>query len=279
MIFSELYNSGLRLLEENGIDDSRFECDNLFRFACGVNKTELLTHPECKADKQQCERFLSLVKKRCSGYPLQYILGSWEFMGFDFAVGEGVLIPRPETELLVLEAEKLINKNRSTVIFDLCAGSGAIGLSLAARNENTKVYLFEKYKGALSFLEENVKRLSVDNAEAVECDVLREPSSLPEAPDIIISNPPYIKTGELPLLQRVVHFEPQTALDGGDDGLLFYRAILKNWVIRLKRGGTLLLECAEDQSEQLLSLFSSVSSETETIKDFNNIDRIVKITV
>ena len=279
MTLSSLYGEGLKRLIENGIPDSDFDCSQLFEYALDCGRTKLLTYPDLEAEDEAAKSFLSLIDKRCTGYPLQYILGSWEFMGLGFAVGEGVLIPRPETEILVFEAQKLIPDGTKTVIYDLCAGSGAIGLTLAKKNGNTEVYLFEKYDAALGYLEKNKKALGADNAHIIKCDVLKNENFDIPKPDLILSNPPYIPSGEIASLQTEVGFEPKSALDGGEDGLMFYRAILKYWFPLLSKGGSLIVECAEDQSEKIKDLFSEKSHKTEAVSDFNNIDRIVKITV
>lgn len=279
MTVSSLYKDALTALKSANIDDCEFECDLLFEYATGTGKTERRVYPDRQAEEKQADYLFSLIKKRIQGYPLQYILGEWEFMGLPFKVGEGVLIPRPETELLVTEAEKLIGSDKKTTVFDLCAGSGAIGLSIAKRNKNTEVYLFEKYPSALSFLEKNLELLSVNNAHIIKCDVLKGTDLLNIKADIIVSNPPYIRTNELPSLQREVHYEPQSALDGGEDGLVFYKKILKKWTPLLKKDGHILFECGEEQSEFVKEIYSGFSKEITFIRDFNNIDRIVKINV
>lgn len=279
MTVSSLYKDALTALKSADIDDCEFECDLLFEYATGTGKTERRVYPNRQAEEKQADYLFSLIEKRVKGYPLQYILGEWEFMGLPFKVGEGVLIPRPETELLVTEAEKLIGSDKKTTVFDLCAGSGAIGLSIAKRNKNTEVYLFEKYPSALNFLEKNLELLSVNNAHIIKCDVLKGTDLLSIKADIIVSNPPYIRTDELPSLQREVHYEPQSALDGGDDGLVFYKKILKKWTPFLKKDGHILFECGEEQSEEIKEIYSGFSKEISFIRDFNNIDRIVKINV
>ena len=218
-----------------------------------------------------------MAAKRISGLPIQYILGEWDFMGLTFDVGKGVLIPRPETEIL---CEWVINKAESIespVIIDLCSGSGCIGLSIAHYIKDSKVYLVEKSDEALKYIECNKAKLSTDNAQVIHADIFNTEelfSTLPKA-DVIVSNPPYIRSDDIPGLQSEVHHEPLMALDGGTDGLIFYRCLCEKWTYMLKSDGVMALECGEDQAQDIAALFKNNSMKYEIIKDYNNIERIV----
>ena len=276
MTVSELYKKGVDLLKENYSEDAEFDCDCLFERFTGHNRLNRIINPDTDVESQKVTDFLNSVNRRLKGEPLQYILGVWEFMGFEFFVGEGVLIPRPETEILVEQAVEYIKTHKNAVVYDLCAGSGAIGLSVARLCPECKVYLFEKYDSALEYLNKNRDKLNAVNASVIRHDLFDGVDSSIEAPDLILSNPPYVATQEISSLQREVGFEPETALDGGEDGLDFYRCICDRWSGYIKHGGELIMECGEAQSRDIANMFSKGSA-IEFIKDFNNIERVVKI--
>lgn len=213
----------------------------------------------------------SAVDKRLQNYPLQYILGKWEFMGNEFFVDENVLIPRPETELLCECLADRINQN--SVVYDLCSGTGCVAVSLS-KITGAKVYALEKYEGALSVLDKNVALNGVKNVFPVKWDITEKPDSSFEKADFILSNPPYIESETVSKLQKEVLAEPHTALDGGQDGFEFYKAINSNFKDLLKEGGYAAFEIGEGQERGLLEIFSSLNH-IKTIKDFNGIKRVV----
>lgn len=180
-----------------------------------------------------------IVKKRREGIPLQYILGSWWFYKSEFLVGEGVLIPRQDTETLVEAALELAKDRENPDICDLCSGSGCIAISIALEREDSTVTAVEKYESAYKYLLKNIEHNSARNLKPVMADVLKEPFGLY---DIIVSNPPYIKNSEKEELSKEVLNEPHTALFGGDDGLFFYREISRIWKKALKPNGILAFE-------------------------------------
>ena len=194
----------------------------------------------------------SAVKKRSEHYPLQYILGSQPFFEDDFIVGEGVLIPRPETEFLVEIALSKIPANRELKIIDLCAGSGCIGLTLAKKLPKSQVVLFEKSPDAIEYERRNLTLLGLKNVKIVQGDLF---DGCREKYDVLITNPPYISACEIPQLQSEVGFEPRMALDGGSDGLDFYRAIAEKWLSYLNYGGLVFAECGEEQPRLVTELF------------------------
>ena len=215
------------------------------------------------------QAYLDKVKRRASGEPLQYILGAWPFCGYSFRVRDGVLIPRPETEFLVEQAVTLLPEN--AVLFDVCAGTGCIGLSVALQRPDVQVCLFEKYDAPFACLRENILVHSAQNAHAVLCDMLRGvPAGLPE-PDGIVSNPPYIPASELPALPPEVRREPREALDGGADGLTFYRALRDQWFPLLREDGFLSMECGESQPPLIKSMFAHA----QIMPDYLGTDRFV----
>lgn len=278
MTVAESYRQGLQALTAAGVEDAAFDCGCLFAFFCGYSHALRLAHANDCLSSEKTDAFLAAVRRRASGEPLQYILGSWSFYGRTFLVGPGVLIPRPETELLVHEALRAVANKAHPVIWDLCAGTGCIGLTLALERPDAQVFLLEKFSDAFSYLEKNRCALGAGNAALLQADVLSEPPELPR-PDLIVSNPPYVPTPELPLLQAEVQAEPATALDGGADGLCFFRAIRRFWLPRLCGGGVLLLECGDGQGKAVADLLRTPKARARVLYDGNRIDRFVEITV
>lgn len=255
-------------------DAPEFETTCIFEDVLNIPKSKIY-FDENQVDNSQIEVVESVLSRRENGEPLQYILGKWDFYDMTFNVGEGVLIPRPETEALVdFALEKIVNIE-NPVIYDLCAGSGCIGLTIANHRKDAKVFLLEKEESALNYLKSNKEKYNLDNAYVIEGDLFDiDFSQVPQA-DVILSNPPYIPASDISELQKEVHFEPISALDGGIDGLDFYRCIAEKWVSNIKKSGYIALECGEEQSEDIINLFSGKYSEKQVIYDFNNIDRIV----
>ncbi len=216
-----------------------------------------------------------IVSRRKNGEPLQYILGKWDFYDQTFYVGKGVLIPRPETEILVDFALDKLKNIENPIVFDLCAGSGCIGLTIAKHRKDSKVFLLEKEKNALYYLNKNLKSLNINNAVIVHGDLFNIDLSIFPDANIILSNPPYIETKVISGLQKEVLFEPLSALDGGYDGLDFYRCLSERWSDKVKKGGFMAFECGEEQSKLITELFSGKYTENHVIFDFNDIDRVV----
>lgn len=215
--------------------------------------------------------FLRAVQRRVAGEPLQYILGTQDFMGLEIKVGKGVLIPRPETELLVRVGAKTVPDAK--IVWDLCAGSGCAGLGLRTLLPRAQVVFVEKYAAALKFLYYNVG--SRENGAVYRADILKNRlTKLPE-PDLILCNPPYIPQGEIPALQREVLREPETALNGGADGLTFYRALAQLAQKRLKRGGAVCAELGIGQAEAVREIFSGFESDLH--RDGAGIARVVSV--
>ena len=277
LTLESVLKKGVEILKKNGIDCAVKEARLLAEKNFGVTVNEIFLKGSMGVDSQMAENFFKDLNRRLIGEPIQYILGQWSFMGIEFKVGGGVLIPRPETELLAEYVIEHIGKKVSPVIFDLCAGSGCIGISIASFVKDAEVLCFEKYDSAFVYLKKNIEYNGVSNVKAVKWDVLRGVASYETKPDVIVSNPPYIPERDIDFLQKEVKCEPKTALDGGGDGLEFYRAIAGKWVPVLKDGGILAVECGIGQSGDISEIFkASGLSEVGIIKDYNNVDRIVK---
>ncbi len=260
------------------IDDGDLEARYIVEKICGISYSEMLFKGDETVTEEKYNEMNEMADRRLSGEPIQYILGSWDFMDFTFKVGEGVLIPRPETEILVEAILDRIADVKRPTVYDLCSGSGCIGLSIKAMCPDAEVYLVEKSDQAMGYLKANKKAVcdGLENITLIKGDILRfsDFESLPLA-DVIVSNPPYIRSEEIPTLQSEVLREPHMALDGGDDGLMFYKVLVNEWTAKLKDSGFMAFECGEDQADDICHLFSKINFDSEIINDYNNIQRIV----
>ena len=275
MTISELEKLGSQKLRASGKENSDFDARCLLEFVLNLNPTQYLLNRSEEVDSVCAEKFLSLVERRSNGEPLQYILGKWEFMGLPFYVGEGVLIPRPETEMLVEFALDFLKDKKNPVVIDLCSGSGCIAISVAKHLPNAKVYAVEKSDLAFPYLKKNIWLNCVFNVSAVHGDIFDRTLLSEIKPDLILSNPPYIRSPEIALLQSEVRNEPSMALDGGEDGLIFYREIANGWIDRLGTGGAIAVECAEDQTEDIIRMFSKKTKYAEAFNDLSGLPRTV----
>lgn len=265
MTLKDAYNYCVYFLSANGVDEAEFKALCLVCNADGIKNSEYETHkedtlmPKALAD--------NLWRLKC-GEPLQYVLGKWDFYESEFYVGKGVLIPRPETEELTDLAVKYAKKTSSPLVYDLCSGSGCIGISIAKAVPQSDVYCVEKSADAMAYLLKNAQ--GIQNVHAVSGDVLNTASfeNIREnSIDIIVSNPPYIKSSEIEGLQREVQFEPREALDGGADGLEFYTYIAHEWKKYLKPNGILLFEIGNEQADEVACLLETNGYKNIEIKN------------
>ncbi len=273
MVIKELLTDTIRILRESGNDNPVFEAHQLFRYVTKLSATDLVLMHDKPIGKRQADTLSALIKRRISGEPLQYILGTQEFMSLEFKVSQNVLIPRADTETLV---EYVLDhtKNRGFSLLDIGTGTGCIPLSIAAHNLKALVRGIDIDKNAVAIAEENCKNLNLTSRAAFElCDIL---SCIPRGRyDIITSNPPYIKSDVIPTLQtEVKDFEPHLALDGGIDGLTFYRRICAIAPELLNKGGMLIFEIGQDQGKQVSELMSEHFEKVEVIKDLCQNDRV-----
>ena len=228
-------------------DEAETEAKYIVSFLADCEPNRLILS-DAEIEKRDIEE---IVLKRQRGTPLQYILGKWWFYKSEFLVGEGVLIPRQDTETLVEAATELLRDIKSPKVCDLCSGSGCIAISIAADRPDAEVTAVEKYSEAYSYLQKNIVHNKANNVKAVQYDVLCKP--LGEY-DLIVSNPPYIKDADKKELSKEVLNEPHTALFGGDDGLYFYREITKSWKSALKEGGILAFEVGINEDEAVAEI-------------------------
>ena len=228
------------------------------------------------AQQQTLDRALA---ERENGRPLQYILGQWEMLTLSLAVGEGVLIPRPDTELLCETAAERLAGRSGAQVLDLCAGSGCVGLAVAANVPGCRVVLADVSEAALRLCKQNVRRNELNaRVTCVQADALEPPDAALWDFDVIACNPPYIPTGDIAGLDVSVRdYEPRSALDGGADGLDFYRAIAARWGAALRLGGALLFEVGIGQAGDVGAILAQNQFEQiQTFQDTQGIGRVVE---
>lgn len=272
-----IYRDVLTQLMKIYPDDADFETKVIIGHIGNCTLSESLFKTADDFSDDEIEEIYDAVERRKSGEPLQYIIGEWDFMDSTFIVGEGVLIPRPETEILCEYVIDSVKNLRSPIVYDLCSGSGCIGLSVKKSVPECDVFLVEKSQDALAYLKRNAEIVCADLSVNIISGDIFNPDCFNDIPkaDFIVSNPPYIRTDEISDLQKEVGFEPVMALDGGEDGLIFYRhiiSVLKNF---LKKGGIMAFECGEDQAEDITEIFSENGFDSQVMKDYNNIRRFV----
>ncbi len=254
-----------------GVDSPAFEASVLMEDLLELPRNPEITAAETVLNSEQEGKLFSAAKRRTEGFPLQYLIGNWEFFGRKFFVGEGVLIPRPETELLCEAVLKYYSKTMPPKIIDLCSGSGCIAITLAKELPGADVTAVELYDGAFGFLEKN-NAFHGNPVKTLQKDALVSFGNF----DCIVSNPPYITGEEMKELQKEVTFEPETALFGGTDGLDFYRAISKNWFEHLNEGGMIAFEIGDTQGKAVLEILRENGyKNAAVIKDYEGRDRVV----
>ena len=274
----ELLIDGNKILKEANIDTYILDTQLLLGKVLGKDKLYLITNKEEEVSKFKEREFYSLIEKRKNKMPISYILKTTEFMGFDFYVEEGVLIPRGDTEVLVEEVLKYIGEEEAISICDLCCGSGAIGISIAHFRENTKVDLIDYYDVPEKVTKRNIVKQKLSNrAKFIKSDLLNEVINQQKKYDILVSNPPYIKEEVIDtLMEDVKDYEPHTALSGGNDGLDFYRRIVDDSDKILKENGILAFEIGHDQGEEVSNLMIEKGyKNVRVVKDLAGLDRVV----
>lgn len=276
MTVGEAYRKTKDILTEAGFEAPAFEALCLTEKVFGFNRLALITKgEETVASEEKLAVLAELTEKRLNHELLQYLLGKWSFMGIDLLVGEGVLVPRDDTEVVTSLCIDYLSCKESPNVIDLCAGSGAISLALE-KYANCKVTAVELSDKAFSYLTQNIKlnnsAVNALNGDIFECHKDIADNSL----DLIVSNPPYIKTADIASLQKEVQHEPAMALDGGESGLDFYRRIVPLWKSKLKAGGALAFELGEGQYDEVSRILADngFGGITESI-DFGGIQRAI----
>ena len=275
MNISEWMKHARDRLAQTGCPDPDIDARWIAEDVLDMTRQALFFEADRAIPRPQLIRLESMLDRRAAGEPVQYILGVADFMGLKFRVDGSVLIPRQDTEALVEAA--LIDLRRrpgQPAVLDLCAGSGCIGLSLASLAPNARVILSDLSPEALGIARANQRELGV-KAELRQGDLFDAVKG--ERFDVIASNPPYIPTSELDALQREVRFEPRIALDGGADGLDFYRRIARSAPDHLAPGGAIFLEVGAGEAPAVLALLKAAlpGAEAGTVRDLNGIERVV----
>lgn len=260
-------------LAQAGIEAAGFEARQLLRQVTGLDDAGLLLGEE-QLSARQWEQLEALCQRRCAGYPLQYLLGEWEFYGLPFFVGEGVLIPRQDTETLCEWVIGHFSGRSGLKIMDLCTGSGCIAITLDQYLPGNQIWAMERSERAAEYCRRNISRHHSGVRLLVE-DALR-PETQETGFDLIVSNPPYLTGEEMRQLQREVAFEPQEALFAEENGLYFYRQLTRVWLSRLKPGGVLVYEVGAGQSREVCGILEHFGLDLiDTRQDLGGIERIV----
>jgi len=255
-----------------GVPDARFDAAQLYTFVTGRDH-RLDDGPTA----EEASRLQVLAERRAGREPLQYLLGEWDFLDFTLKVGRGVLCPRADSEVVCETAIELLKDSEAPVVYDLCAGTGCLGLGIARAVPGAKVTCVELSHDAWPYLTANVAALGGKTTQAERGDVMNYYTQIePESADLIISNPPYLTAREMQNLMPETAREPAMALDGGADGLIFYRAICDIWAKKLHPNGVLAVEIGETQGQAVKVLFEAAGLRDVRIhKDLGALDRAV----
>lgn len=278
--YRELYEEGRRILEQAGLPDAALDARFLLEEVCGTNLQTLLVFPEKKVTEEEVNQYRAFIQRRKDREPTAMILGEWDFMGLTFRLNKSTLIPEQDTEVLVETAlEELKRRGPGEVplrILDLCTGSGCILLSLVHELGNAGGLGTDLSEEALEAARENAVRLGLQERAAFRQGDLWEPVG-DERFDLIVSNPPYVPTDVIPTLEPEVRCgEPYAALDGGEDGLVFYRRIMKEAAGHLKPSGIIIVESGFDEAAQIAALMQDQKLRgIRTVKDYGGLDRVV----
>ena len=276
MNIKEILEYGIKKLKENNILDPNIKSRLVLASILNKSKEYLMIHEDEELDQNAQKKYIDGIEKLCNNVPLQYITNKQEFMGLEFFVNEDVLIPQPDTEILVEEVInicKSIFENKEIRILDLCTGSGCIGISISKNIDNSKMVLSDISNKTLEVAKVNSIKHNID-LSIIQSDLF---DSINDKFDIIVSNPPYIKTEVIKTLDKEVQNEPELALDGGEDGLKIYRKIIKEAYNYLNDDGYLCLEIGYDQKEDVIKLIEDEGKYTNIYskKDLGNNDRII----
>lgn len=275
MTYREARMTAAKQLAAAGVENEVAESCFLMEAVCGISRSFYLLHEQDVMDPTQEKAYLELTEKRCRRMPLQYLTGEQEFMGLPFSVNEHVLIPRQDTEVLVEEAIRILQKDLPEAsVLDLCTGSGCIGISIRSFCQKTQVTAADISEDALQVARRNAKENQVP-VEFIRSDLFEKISG---SYDMIVSNPPYIPSRVIEtLMPEVRDHEPMGALDGKEDGLYFYRRITEESVAHLNAGGYLLYEIGYDQGEAVSGYMRENGfHEIEVIRDLAGLDRVVR---
>ena len=276
MTIKALINQGIMILKNEGIESPKNKARAILQYTLKKPREYLIIYDNKEVTKQQKEEYIKNIKRLIMGEPLQYIIGMQEFMKLKFQVNKDVLIPQPDTEILVEEVIELLQNIQNPVVLDLCTGSGAIAISIAKYVQNVKIYAVDISKKALEMAKQNATLNGVtNNIKFIESNLFDKIKD--QKFDIIVSNPPYVPTNDIKKLPIDVQNEPHLALDGGKDGLDFYRKIAKEGYKYLNRQGYICLEIGYDQRNEVKKIIDDERRYVETYckKDLCQNDRVI----
>lgn len=278
--YNNLFLDTRAALRKAGIEGAQLEARELVCYACGKSREQLYRDMSLYVSGDTERQVKELVERRLAGEPVAYIVGEWEFYGIPLTVTSDVLIPRDDTEIL---AERAIQKAKQVEdgvrVLDLCAGSGCVGISIASQVPGCRVVLGELSEGALRVCKQNVRRNELNaRVTCIAVDAMKPPVPALWDFDVIACNPPYIPTGDIEGLDSSVKdFEPLMALDGGEDGLDYYRFIAAEWKNALRLGGSLIFEVGIGQAAQVEEILAQNGYENiQTVADTQGIWRVVE---
>ena len=278
--YNNLYLDTRQRLREAGVEGAQLEARELLCYAAGKSREQFYRDMALYAPDPVEEKLAALVERRLAGEPVAYLIGEWEFYGLTLDVTPDVLIPRMDTEVLAERAILLARAaGEGARVLDLCAGSGCVGLAVAANVPTCRVVLADVSEAALKICKGNVRRNELNaRVTCVQADALQKPDAALWDFDVIACNPPYIPTGDLAGLDVSVRdYEPRSALDGGADGLDFYRAITARWGSALRLGGSLLFEVGINQAMDVAALLErSGFEDIQSTQDTQGIPRVVE---
>ena len=278
--YNNLYLDTRQRLREAGVESAQLEARELLCHAAGKSREQFYRDMALYASDPVEEKLAALVERRLAGEPVAYLIGEWEFYGLPLEVTPDVLIPRMDTEVLAERAILLARAaGEGARVLDLCAGSGCVGLAVAANVPTCRVVLADVSEAALKICKGNARRNELNaRVTCVQADALQKPDAALWDFDVIACNPPYIPTGDLAGLDVSVRdYEPRSALDGGADGLDFYRAITARWGSALRLGGSLLFEVGINQAMDVAALLEGSGFEDiQSTQDTQGIPRVVE---
>ncbi len=280
--YNDLYLEIRRILRAAGVEEATLEARELVAFGIGKSKEELTRDRYLYASPALEQRVRDLTARRLAGEPVAYLIGEWAFYGLPLDISSDVLIPRSDTEVLAERTIEYVKTLGQCRVLDLCAGSGCVGLAVAAQAPECRVVLGEVSEGALKICRQNIRRNGL-TARVVPmfADALEKPERSLGEFQCIVSNPPYIPTGDIPGLDVSVRdYEPHLALDGGEDGLDFYRAISSQWKQLLTPRGRLFFEAGIGQADSVLRIMRSEGfGDVEITEDLHGVPRVVQGTL
>lgn len=276
--YNNLYLDIRQQLRRSGVEAATLEARELVCFGVGKSRAELQRDGGLYASPELERQVRELVERRLAGEPVAYLIGEWEFYGLPLDLSNDVLIPRSDTEVLAERAIEYCGGIGECRVLDLCAGSGCIGLAIASQAPSARVVLGEIDDSALKICRQNIRRNGLSSrVMPVQMDALEKPARSLGEFQCIVSNPPYIPTADIAGLEKSVRaYEPRLALDGGTDGLDFYRSIIQNWREALVPGGRLYFEVGAGQADAVLRLMRSQGfGDIQIVKDHHKIPRVV----